>query len=119
MKKSVKTAFAAVCVAVAGIGAFNAYDEQSKNLATSDVLLAENVEALSAGDGWGWLGDLVGGLLGGSSDKWYRAQYNAPCQFHKSIDGKDTLVNGTKVGCENTKAETAGCTIPSPNPCVE
>lgn len=46
MKKNlVKTAFAFVCVVATGIGAFNAYN--SVNLSEADMLLAENVEALS------------------------------------------------------------------------
>lgn len=124
MKKILKTTFATVCVAVACIGAFNAYDEQNKNIATSEVLLAENVEALSSGDIWeSVISGLVSGWSslfgGGSSEKWYLADCNEPCTFYKPVNGRDTLVNGTKKGCRETKAQTAGCTIPRYNPCHE
>lgn len=129
MKKNViKTVFAAVCVAAAGMSAFKAYDKHNENLAVADVLLAENVEALSAGDSWlsgaintitGIIGGIIGGGNGQSEEKWYRAECNEPCSFYKSINGKDALVNGTKKGCEDTKAQTAGCHIPNYNPCQE
>lgn len=49
MKKNlVKTAFAIVCVVATGIGAFNTYS--SANQSEADMLLAENVEALSWND---------------------------------------------------------------------
>ena len=48
MKKNViKTAIAAICVVAAGMGGMKAYNA---NLSETDNLLAENVEALSAGD---------------------------------------------------------------------
>lgn len=45
---NVKTAIAAVCVVAAGMGGFKAYN--AANLSETDMLLAENVEALSSGD---------------------------------------------------------------------
>ena len=49
MKKDVvKTAIAAVCVVAAGMGGMKAYNAASQSEA--NVLLSENVEALSAGD---------------------------------------------------------------------
>lgn len=46
MKKNfIKTAFAIVCVVVAGIGSYKAYS--SANQSEANQLLAENVEALS------------------------------------------------------------------------
>ena len=50
MKKNVfKTMVAAVCVVAAGMGGMKAYN--AGNQSEANVLLAENVEALSAGDG--------------------------------------------------------------------
>ena len=50
MKKNViKTAIAAVCVVAAGMGGMKAYN--TANQSQADMLLAENVDALSAGDG--------------------------------------------------------------------
>lgn len=55
MKKNViKTAIAAVCVAAAGMGGMKAYN--AANQSESNMLLAENVEALTAGES---LGDCV------------------------------------------------------------
>lgn len=49
MKKNVmKTMVAAVCVVAAGMGGFKAYN--ATNQSEADMLLSENVEALSAGD---------------------------------------------------------------------
>ncbi len=49
MKKNViKTAIAAVCVVVASMGGMKAYN--AANQSEADMLLSENVEALSAGD---------------------------------------------------------------------
>ncbi len=49
MKKNViKTAIAAVCVVAAGMGGMKAYN--AANQSETDMLLAENVEALSSGD---------------------------------------------------------------------
>ena len=45
---NVKTAIAAVCVVAAGFGGVKAYNVA--NQSEADLLLAENVEALSAGD---------------------------------------------------------------------
>ena len=51
MKKNViKTAIAVVCVVAAGVGGMNAYNAASQSEA--NVLLSENVEALSAGDAY-------------------------------------------------------------------
>ena len=48
MKKNViKTAVAAVCVVAAGMGGFKAYNVAAQS--ETDMLLAENIEALSAG----------------------------------------------------------------------
>lgn len=46
-----KTMVAVVCVAAAGMGGFKAYN--AANQSEADMLLAENVEALSSGDGDG------------------------------------------------------------------
>lgn len=46
---NVKTAIAAVCVVAAGFGGVKAYN--AANQSEADLLLAENVEALSAGEG--------------------------------------------------------------------
>lgn len=43
-----KTMVAVVCVAAAGMGGFKAYN--AANQSEADMLLAENVEALSSGD---------------------------------------------------------------------
>lgn len=49
MKKNViKTAFAAVCVVAAGLGGLKAYN--AANQSQVDMLLAQNVEAISKGD---------------------------------------------------------------------
>ena len=49
MKKNViKMAVAAVCVVAAGMGGMKAYN--AANQSETDMLLSENVEALSAGD---------------------------------------------------------------------
>ena len=49
MKKNViKTAIAAVCVVAAGMGGMKAYN--AANHSEADMLLAENVEALSSGE---------------------------------------------------------------------
>lgn len=53
MKKNViKTAVAAICVVAAGMGGFKAYNTATQSEA--DMLLAENVEALSSGDECNW-----------------------------------------------------------------
>lgn len=49
MKNFMKTAVAAVCVVAAGMGGFKAYN--AANQSQADLLLAENVEALSDPDG--------------------------------------------------------------------
>ncbi len=52
MKKNViKTAIAAVCVVAAGVSGMKAYN--AANQSEADMLLSENVEALSQGDGLG------------------------------------------------------------------
>ena len=48
LPKSIKTAFVAVCVVAAGMGVWKAYNVP--NQSEADMLLAENVEALSSGD---------------------------------------------------------------------
>lgn len=49
MKKNfIKTSFAAICVVAAGLGGLNAYDDV--NQSNENVLLVENVEALSSGE---------------------------------------------------------------------
>lgn len=48
MKKVIKMAIAAVCVVAAGMGGMKAYN--AANHSEADMLLAENVEALSQGD---------------------------------------------------------------------
>ena len=51
MKKNVlKSAFAITCVVAASVSSFKAYDQHDKNVAAANMLLAENVEALSQGD---------------------------------------------------------------------
>ena len=63
MKKNViKTAVAAVCVVAAGVSGMKAYNVANQSQA--DMLLAENVDAFSAGDS-GDSGD--GGDSGGST----------------------------------------------------
>lgn len=123
MKKSVlKSAFAITCIAAASVSGFKAYDQHDKNVAAANMLLAENVEALSVGDSWASaIGSFVAGLFtgGGNQEKWYRAQCNEPCTLWKKINGRDTQIEGARKGCEDTKAETAGCTIPNYNPCRE
>lgn len=47
-KKSLKTVIAAVCVVAAGMGTYKAYN--TTNESEGNMLLAENVEALSQGD---------------------------------------------------------------------
>ncbi len=50
MKKNViKMAVAAICVVAAGMGGMKAYN--ATNQSEADMLLSENVEALSSGDG--------------------------------------------------------------------
>ena len=52
MKKNViKTAIAAVCVVAAGMGGMKAYNVATQSQA--DLLLAENIDALSDGDSGG------------------------------------------------------------------
>ncbi len=48
-KKVMKTAFAAVCVVAAGMGGLKAYNVANQSQA--NMLLAENIDALCAGDG--------------------------------------------------------------------
>ena len=61
MKKNViKTAIAAVCVVAAGMGGLKAYN--AANQSEANLLLAENVEALSAGD---FADDLACQAIGG------------------------------------------------------
>lgn len=59
MKKNViKTAFAAVCVVAAGMGGMKAYN--TANQSEADLLLAENVEALTRAEtntSWSCVGD--------------------------------------------------------------
>ena len=51
MKKNViKMAVAAVCVVAAGMGGMKAYN--AANQSEANMLLSENVEALSSGDGY-------------------------------------------------------------------
>lgn len=128
MKKNVlKSAFAITCVVAASVSSFKAYDQHDKNVAAANMLLAENVEALSVGDSWAsWAsaaGSFVAGLFSGggnsNQEKWYRAQCNEPCTLWKKINGRDQQIDGARKGCEDTKAETAGCTIPNYNPCRE
>ena len=53
MKKNViKTAVAAVCVVAAGMGGFKAYNVAAQS--ETDMLLAENVDALSSGESRGY-----------------------------------------------------------------
>lgn len=59
MKKNViKMAVAAVCVVAAGMSGMKAYN--AANQSEADMLLSENVEALSAGDGQDSYVDCVG-----------------------------------------------------------
>lgn len=50
----IKTAIAAVCIVATGMGGMKAYN--AANQSESNMLLSENVEALSAGDGGIWCG---------------------------------------------------------------
>lgn len=49
MKRKLKLALASVCVVAAGFGGMKAYN--AANQSEADLLLAENVEALSGGEG--------------------------------------------------------------------
>lgn len=52
MKKNVmKTMVAAICVVAAGMGGMKAYNAANQDLSKADMLLAENVEALSWDEG--------------------------------------------------------------------
>lgn len=50
MKKVIKMTVATVCVVAAGMGGMKAYNVA--NQSEADLLLSENVEALSAGEGY-------------------------------------------------------------------
>ncbi len=54
-KKVIKTAIAAVCVVAAGVSGMKAYN--FANQSQAEMLLAENIDALSAGDGFDGFGD--------------------------------------------------------------
>ena len=78
---NVKTAIAAVCVVAAGFGGVKAYD--AANQSDTGFLLAENVEALSSGEG------------DNSSDCWDKittkpASYVVYCADCKMHDGTYT-----------------------------
>lgn len=46
----VKSALAITCIVAASVSGFKAYEQHNKNVAAANMLLAENVEALSSGD---------------------------------------------------------------------
>ena len=80
MKKSVfKSAFAIACVVAASVSGFKAYDQNNKNVAAANMLLAENVEALSAGDG---ILDTIIGLFGYEPKKEYQYETMGPCPLN-------------------------------------
>lgn len=77
---NVKTAIAAVCVVAAGMGGFKAYN--AANLSETDMLLAENIEALSSGDN----GNEITG-------------YCVVHYYCTDIDGTDLKITGYKASC--------------------
>lgn len=109
MKKNViKMAFAAVCVVAAGMGGMKAYN--TANQSEADLLLAENVEALSAGDGgWGaivkkacgWVGlvwtcyDVIDSIIGNNDESY--AGWDTQTVTSKKSDGEVTKVIKTCV----------------------
>ena len=84
MKKNViKTVIAAVCVVAAGMGGMKAYN--AANQSEADMLLSENVEALSAGDDYcRWCG--YAACYGGSS--WCSA-FNGDGKFYVPCPGRN------------------------------
>lgn len=65
---NVKTAIAVVCVVAAGFGGVKAYN--AANQSEADLLLAENVEALTAGENKPWGYHKSSGKCSGSSKSW-------------------------------------------------
>lgn len=91
MKKNViKTAIAAVCVVAAGYGGMKAYN--AANQSETDLLLAENVEALTVGD--------VLPTASGFWDCCYPANPSDQCYayYYNSSEG---LVQGSYYGYKN------------------
>ena len=67
----IKSAFAIVCIVAASVSCFKAYDQHNKNVAAANMLLAENVEALSDGDSW--ISNAWNSVTGAVSD-WYNSK---------------------------------------------
>lgn len=114
MKKNVfKTAFAAICVVAAGMGAFKTYDKYNDSLAVADVLLADNVEALSQYEND--VADRDNTRVENKGD----VTSKCACGTKKVYkNGAYVTVNKYKVVCETVNAKVHSCVIPNPNLCV-
>lgn len=116
MKKIVlKSAFAIACVAAASVSGFKAYEQHNKNVAAANMLLAENVEALSSGDG---LLDSLMGLLGyqPKEEKQYPYMTMGGCYKTITMNGKTQRVPGQQYVCRTCNTENT-CILPIPNDC--
>lgn len=100
---NVKTAIATVCVVAASFGGVKAYNAAAQS--ETDMLLAENVEALSSGDWWGsWWGT--------DSPKYYTL-YQESCIISRTPFTR----YGVAYKCVETREESE-CNIPY-SYCVE
>ncbi len=76
MKKNViKMTFAAVCVVAAGVSGMKAYN--ATNQSEANLLLSENIEALSSGDGSNPCNSCQGGCYCYTNGGWQGGQINA------------------------------------------
>ena len=116
-QKNVKTAFAIACVVAASVSSFKAYDQHNKNVAAANMLLAENVEALSAGDGS--IIDTIMGLFGYEPKKeyQYKTMGASPFNYMNRKTGHMESTEGRQFVCLNTTNDQATCILPNPNPC--
>ncbi len=106
MKKSViKSAFAVVCVVAASMTGFKAY-EQNNNLSAANMLLAENVEALSQPEGDEAQSDNTRVVRQG--------QEKTKVDCKRLVNGKKE--NGKRWDCVSI-TKPGECILPYPNPC--
>ena len=107
MKKSVfKSAFAIACVVAASVSGFKAYEQRNKNVAAVNMLLAENVEALSQADNGEAKSDNTKVVSNGLE------KTKVDCT--RLNNGKK--VNGKVWTCMPIK-KPGQCTLSIPNPC--
>ena len=107
MKKNVlKSAFAITCVVAASMGGFKAYEQHNKNVATVNMLLAENVEALSQADNGEAKSDNTKVVSNGLE------RTKVDCT--RLNNGRK--INGKVLTCMPIK-KPGQCILPIPNPC--